>query len=112
MATKIGLLSADSAAITPFIESILCVTRPFHTPEPAERQRGAGGDQTNSDCDFLQVDRVACRTRARTRDVLRTEPIPHYSSEQVIRPGMFTATFSRSEERRVGKECRSRWSPY
>ena len=21
-------------------------------------------------------------------------------------------TFSRSEERRVGKECRSRWSPY
>ena len=22
------------------------------------------------------------------------------------------ATFSRSEERRVGKECRSRWSPY
>ena len=37
--------------------------------------------------------------------------------------GMFTAgvidvmmehqiTFDRSEERRVGKECRSRWSPY
>ena len=23
-----------------------------------------------------------------------------------------TATFNRSEERRVGKECRSRWSPY
>src|SRR2546430_14630049 len=23
-----------------------------------------------------------------------------------------TANFSRSEERRVGKECRSRWSPY
>ena len=22
------------------------------------------------------------------------------------------STFSRSEERRVGKECRSRWSPY
>ena len=22
------------------------------------------------------------------------------------------ATFYRSEERRVGKECRSRWSPY
>ena len=23
-----------------------------------------------------------------------------------------TALFNRSEERRVGKECRSRWSPY
>ena len=28
-----------------------------------------------------------------------------YDGEQVIRP-------ERSEERRVGKECRSRWSPY
>src|SRR2546430_17036674 len=25
---------------------------------------------------------------------------------------MFTLGFARSEERRVGKECRSRWSPY
>ena len=25
---------------------------------------------------------------------------------------MGQAAFSRSEERRVGKECRSRWSPY
>jgi len=27
-------------------------------------------------------------------------------------PAGYTATSSRSEERRVGKECRSRWSPY
>src|SRR3712207_8463487 len=26
--------------------------------------------------------------------------------------GTSTATVTRSEERRVGKECRSRWSPY
>ena len=25
---------------------------------------------------------------------------------------LFTRILSRSEERRVGKECRSRWSPY
>ena len=25
---------------------------------------------------------------------------------------MFSTTVQRSEERRVGKECRSRWSPY
>ena len=28
------------------------------------------------------------------------------------RYGIRTATVQRSEERRVGKECRSRWSPY
>ena len=26
--------------------------------------------------------------------------------------GLFDKIFNRSEERRVGKECRSRWSPY
>src|SRR2546426_12476017 len=26
--------------------------------------------------------------------------------------GVLTGTYLRSEERRVGKECRSRWSPY
>ena len=25
---------------------------------------------------------------------------------------IFSVSYSRSEERRVGKECRSRWSPY
>src|SRR5256885_10772022 len=29
-----------------------------------------------------------------------------------IPAGLFIAAFPRSEERRVGKECRSRWSPY
>ena len=28
------------------------------------------------------------------------------------RPSLFDDPFFRSEERRVGKECRSRWSPY
>src|SRR5258706_10060669 len=30
----------------------------------------------------------------------------------VVNTVAITATFWRSEERRVGKECRSRWSPY
>src|SRR5258708_32858126 len=30
----------------------------------------------------------------------------------VVEPGVFSNEFHRSEERRVGKECRSRWSPY
>ena len=31
---------------------------------------------------------------------IRKQPLPHI------------LVFARSEERRVGKECRSRWSPY
>ena len=30
----------------------------------------------------------------------------------VVRGKTFEITSARSEERRVGKECRSRWSPY
>ena len=30
----------------------------------------------------------------------------------LLRYGLGLAGYSRSEERRVGKECRSRWSPY
>ena len=32
--------------------------------------------------------------------------------EENSKPGKLSATVGRSEERRVGKECRSRWSPY
>ena len=35
----------------------------------------------------------------------------HYNLCLTHFKGRFTA-FDRSEERRVGKECRSRWSPY
>ena len=30
----------------------------------------------------------------------------------LVRDGVASADSERSEERRVGKECRSRWSPY
>src|SRR5215471_21659403 len=46
----------------------------------------------------------------------RKKPLPGTTIERVVAmtptdpPG--EATVSRSEERRVGKECRSRWSPY
>ena len=34
------------------------------------------------------------------------------SSANLFDPNLDTQTWYRSEERRVGKECRSRWSPY
>src|SRR2546429_31208 len=35
-----------------------------------------------------------------------------YGSAPIALPGSSALLFLRSEERRVGKECRSRWSPY
>src|ERR1051326_547815 len=37
---------------------------------------------------------------------------PPYQSPQYAAPPPVQAVYNRSEERRVGKECRSRWSPY
>ena len=36
----------------------------------------------------------------------------NYESDRLARVGRSRVLAERSEERRVGKECRSRWSPY
>ena len=38
--------------------------------------------------------------------------IKKYASNSMIIRTMVVVLLLRSEERRVGKECRSRWSPY
>ena len=38
--------------------------------------------------------------------------IPEVAVGQQVREGQRIGYINRSEERRVGKECRSRWSPY
>src|SRR5258708_20542157 len=40
------------------------------------------------------------------------ELLAHRAAGEVGRGGQRLAVGGRSEERRVGKECRSRWSPY
>ena len=40
------------------------------------------------------------------------DPVLGRGSFKVNCPGQLRAPHGRSEERRVGKECRSRWSPY
>ena len=43
----------------------------------------------------------------------KAEVIPiFFTVDDVYIPFLAVALQSRSEERRVGKECRSRWSPY
>ena len=51
------------------------------------------------------------------RDWLKSQPpeeILHHTYEYTVREDIVMAMeqLERSEERRVGKECRSRWSPY
>ena len=44
-----------------------------------------------------------------------TIPVSLWIEQQAVtewKPDVNTASSYRSEERRVGKECRSRWSPY
>ena len=56
--------------------------------------------------------RVGVRVRVRVRVRVVIKPIP-LSRYPLARTGILLGVQPwRSEERRVGKECRSRWSPY
>ena len=39
-------------------------------------------------------------------------PLVQYGSQLIVEAEYRNPNYDRSEERRVGKECRSRWSPY
>src|ERR1017187_9291989 len=52
---------------------------------------------------------AACTRRRRTRSRSRRSAIPTRATSPA--PRTACRPFGRSEERRVGKECRSRWSP-
>src|SRR3989449_11328269 len=61
------------------------------------------------------VEMAARLTIAGQLVTLRREVVYRYRDQgigEVRRPIVVTQPFERSEERRVGKECRSRWSPY
>ena len=55
-----------------------------------------------------QEDLAACRMFFRVAQF----PLTAYLAWAVMKAHSFFLSFLRSEERRVGKECRSRWSPY
>src|ERR1035438_8914413 len=58
------------------------------------------------------------RDRAASEDVVQEtfigflNSLPNYDESRELQAYLFTIASYRSEERRVGKECRSRWSPY
>src|SRR3712207_7081650 len=77
----------------------------FFQAEDGIRDIGVTGVQTCALPDLTALIRfVTYACPART-------PLPDEGWSLAL-PGTTHATCGRSEERRVGKECRSRWSPY
>ena len=75
--------------------------------------RGVVTRATGSWYDVLHEGRtIACRIRGRIRlkGVRSTNPV--VVGDEVVCTEGGDGEWVRSEERRVGKECRSRWSPY
>src|SRR2546428_9874256 len=60
--------------------------------------------------DALVVDRARCGPSRRERIIEDRKPLIEHHFTDFARQRR--AALERSEERRVGKECRSRWSPY
>ena len=81
------------------------ITTIYRHPAELEAEAMLSREQAYPD-DFTLADRTAERmTRARNGLAhVMTDLLPLLEGEQ--------AAIARSEERRVGKECRSRWSPY
>ena len=68
---------------------------------------------------FAEISRKIARKRAEGVDVISFGvgdpdlPTPPHIIEELVQAACDPANHRyRSEERRVGKECRSRWSPY
>ena len=51
-------------------------------------------------------------TKAYKKYLGKWETVDYKMNVKTINKNYLKATITRSEERRVGKECRSRWSPY
>ena len=62
---------------------------------------------------LFSVDSSFLFYRPAMKGLMRPEEIAELMGEDVARLiDLLLKTLTRSEERRVGKECRSRWSPY
>src|SRR2546426_9250959 len=68
-------------------------------------------DVCSSDLSSLSRD-IAVNDRKEDQSLRRDQRRPERDALVAARDGSRTRGIGRSEERRVGKECRSRWSPY
>ena len=109
-------ISLMAAAAGDRCRGVSCTPTRSTWPRPTRTLRGGssmslpgrlenGGTVYQAPADFLRLGRSAAAARGRCRGGWVT-------AERSTRPRRVPSRFTRSEERRVGKECRSRWSPY
>src|SRR2546430_16752398 len=78
-------------------------------PQQTRRSITTAGLEFNNWCRDFDYPRVEINCTARGQLKRFADARNHSASHQAAG---ITKDFFRSEERRVGKECRSRWSPY
>src|ERR1043166_10305703 len=115
-AGRFGVLNVTDPA-NPFVD----VTLALYVVLPPARTDCDGGDAANeSTLTTALNERLFVQTPSVTETVINEEPVPPATGVSVIvrfvppppNDKLLFGTSDRSEERRVGKECRSRWSPY
>src|SRR3712207_8480484 len=93
----------------------------FFQAEDGIRDIGVTGVQTCALPIYADAAMYHAKSRGRARygvfsESMRERALERLSLETSLRGaatrGEFRVHYQRSEERRVGKECRSRWSPY
>src|SRR3712207_6972560 len=94
--TRYWLTGVQTCAL-PILEDVLLpLALVGHVGDDPQGRLPPAGTRQRPDADPVPAELLQAAQGRREADLLRPEP---------LLPG-------RSEERRVGKECRSRWSPY
>src|SRR2546422_5527488 len=91
--------------------SLMCCFVVFFFFSSRRRHTRCSRDWSSDVCSSDLVLRGTKRISKRGRPLLR-QAAYMFAVRSITRGGLFRAEYERSEERRVGKECRSRWSPY
>src|SRR5438034_5500033 len=104
------MASGDPPAGARVVDEVRCppghdTTASFRTGAPASFERLLGGALT-----WTQGDSRFCRTRRNAQ--VHSAAAPSMAIHETQAGTAQSAIWARSEERRVGKECRSRWAPY
>ena len=80
--------------------------------KPTKERETSEGMVTASVYDASQTIQNFAALKKKFDSYLAQLPLEDESDKQVLPVISLPAPLLRSEERRVGKECRSRWSPY
>ena len=88
----------------------------FRSPETMTASEALARTSLKFPCFLKPWDGYASRGNAKVNDLetlkVHVREVPNCIVQPFIDGTEYTCDVFRSEERRVGKECRSRWSPY